>query len=393
MTNPANSAASRFVLAPFSEERVRLEARACLEACAGKVSCGFVFVSSGYLPHLEDFLEIVQLHGHVPLLVGCSGSGLTGQNCEVENAEGFSLLFLNLPDTRLHACHITQSDIERAGTGPDAWHRITRVPPDQVDAWIALTNPLSFSVEKWLSSWNSAYKGIPTLGGAASGAPRGDEIFLFHNRSAVEGAMLIGFSGGVEIQTVVSQGCRPVGEPFTITGTEGNLVTSLSAKPAYAQLQTTFDALPESDRALARGNLMVGIALSEYVDEFKTGDFLIRNLIGGDPERGALLLAARPRVGQTLQFHLRDRHVAHEQLLSLTSPPHNTPGPKPTASLLFPCSGRGSDLFGTPGHDAQLIQAAWGSHPSAGVFCNGEIGPSGGSSFIHGYTACIATFS
>jgi small ligand-binding sensory domain FIST len=202
--------------------------------------------------------------------------------------------------------------------------------------------------------------------------------------------MLLGFSGGVKIRTVVSQGCRPIGEPFTITGTEGNLVTSLSAKSAYEQLQTTFDALPEADRALARGNLMVGIALSEYVDEFKTGDFLIRNLLGGDPERGALLLAARPRVGQTLQFHLRDKQVAHEQLVALTSTSSLQP---PIASLLFPCNGRGSDLFGASGHDAQLIQAAWGQHPSAGVFCNGEIGPSGGQNFIHGYTACVATFS
>ena len=384
-----NTAASRFVLAPFSEERVRLEARACLEACGGKVSCALVFVSSDYLPHLEDFLELVQLHGHVPVLAGCSGSGLAGRNCEVESGTGFSLLFLNLPETRIHACHISQQDFERAEEKPEYWHRTTQVQPGEVDTWIALADPLSFPVETWLRSWNAAYKGVPTIGGAASGAPRGNEIFLFQNRTRVEGAVLLGFSGGVQIQTVVSQGCRPIGEPFTITGTEGNLVTSLSSKSAYSQLQTTFDALPESDRILARGNLMVGIALTEYVEAFKTGDFLIRHLLGGDPERGALLLAARPRVGQTLQFHLRDRSVAHDQLVALATPAAQHP---PIASLLFPCNGRGTDLFGEPGHDAQLLQAVWGPHPSAGVFCNGEIGPSGEKNFIHGYTACVAAF-
>ncbi len=386
----SNRSASRLVLAPYSEERVKLEAQACREACGGKVSCAFVFTTSDYLPVLEDFLELVQLHGHVPLLIGCSGSGLAGNNTEVEEAQGFSLLFLHLPNTILTPKVISPHDVDHAASSPSDWHHITGVHAQEIDAWVALADPLSFPVESWLASWNQAYPGKPTIGGAASGTPKGDEIFLFLNRQRVEGALLLGFSGGVTIHSVVSQGCRPIGEPFTVTGTERNLITSLGSKPAYAQLQATFDSLPETDRLLARGNLMVGLAISEYIDEFKTGDFLIRNLLGGDPDRGILALAAHPRVGQTLQFQLRDRHSAHEHLSQLTMQKAHC---APFASLLFACSGRGSDLFGASGHDAQTLQAALGPHDCAGLFCNGEIGPSGNHNFVHGYTACVALFS
>ena len=387
-----NSAASRLILAPYSEQTVIDAARETLAAAGGHVSCGFVFVSSDYRANLPDFLELVQLHGHVPILAGCSASSLVSTGIEAEEVSGFSLLFLHLPETKIHVVPIGASQLENSSEAPEYWQQATGVRPDQVDAWTVLADPTTFPIEPWLKQWNASYPGIPSIGGLASGGSHGDDVFLFHDRHQIEGALAIGYQGGVQIHTVVSQGCRPIGEPFTITGAEKNFVTSLGSRPAYEILQETFEALPESDKALAQGNIFAGLAMSEYVDEFKTGDFLIRNLLGADPENGVLALGAFPRVGQTLQFQLRDRRSADAELRHLVQDKAKE-SVTPFASLVFPCSGRGMGLFGSANHDSGVLSEMLGSHPSAGFFCNGEIGPVGGKNFVHGYTASVALFA
>ncbi len=387
-----NSASSRLVLAPYSEPAVIEAARQTLQSLGSQPSCGFVFASADYRPHLEDFLELVQLHAHLPVLVGSSGSGLVGTAAEAENRSGFSLLLLHLPETQVHVAEISPANAEASSKEAGYWQHVTGIAPADVDAWTVLADPLTLPVEEWLSEWNKSYPGIPTIGGAASGGQNGQDIFLFHDRHLTAGAVAIGFKGGFCMHTVVSQGCRAIGQPFTITGAERNFVTSLGSRPAYEILQETFDALPDSDKTLAQGNLFAGLAMSEYVDEFKTGDFLIRNLLGADPQHGVLALGAYPRVGQTLQFQLRDAQSADAELRHLTTDKAKE-GIAPFASLLFPCNGRGRHFFGTANHDAGLLQKVFGSHPSAGFFCNGEIGPVGGKNFIHGYTASAALFS
>jgi len=388
-----NTAASHLVLAPYSEKATVEAARHTLQAVGGHVSCAYVFASADYRPYLPDFLEIIQLHGHVPLLMGCSGSGLVGAGVEAEQASGFSLLFMDLPHTRLHPLVLSPEQVEAAEGGPaEQWHRTTGLRPEDVDAWTVLADPGNFPIEPLLAQWNTAYPGIPCVGGLSSGGREGSDIFLYQNRKLVEGALMLGFKGGLRIETLVSQGCRPVGEPFTITGADRNFVTSLGSRPAYEILQETFEQLPPEDQELAQGNLFAGLATSEYVDEFKTGDFLIRNLLGADPKQGVLALGAFPRTGQTLQFQLRDRRSADAELRQLAAD-HVAKGTKPFASLLFPCIGRGEQLFGKPHHDAQELQTMFGAHAGAGFFCNGEIGPVGGKTFIHGYTASVALFT
>jgi small ligand-binding sensory domain FIST len=341
---------------------------------------------------LSEFLELIQLHGHVPTIAGCSGTGLISSAEEAEGATGFSLLFLHLPATKLHVLALDASRMESL-EGPEAWHAAAGVSPRDVDAWIALANPLAHATESWLSEWNAAYPDIPTIGGLASGGRRGDDVFVFQDREFVESAVAIGFSGGVRLHTVVSQGCRPIGEPLTITGAEKNIITSLGSLPAYERLVETIEGLSALEKGLAaEGNLFAGLAMSEYIDEFKTGDFLVRNLLAADPDSGALAVGALPRVGQTLEFQLRDRDSANEELHRLLKL-RKRAGVKPFGSLVFSCNGRGSRLFGDLHHDAKALEEHFGAHPSAGFFCNGEIGPVGGRTYVHGYTASIALFA
>ncbi len=384
------SAGSRLHLGPFEERAVIAAAQEALADCGGQPSCGFLFVSSDWLPQIEETLDLVRLHGHTPLLVGTIGAGLIGRQKEAEGASGMSLLLVRLPETTLTPVLISAAQIE-ASTGPAYWHSQTGLASADVDAWIILANPFTPELEQWLAEWNVAYPQAPSIGGLSSGGREPGEHALLLDGQATDAAVLALALRGRNLSTIVSQGCKPVGEPFTITRAEENLVFEMGSRPAYQVLSETFNALSADEKERARGNLFAGLAASEYVADLKRGDFLVRNLLGADPDTGAVAIGARARTGQTLQYQLRDKITAHADLVELaqrSSPGHGAP----FASLVFSCNGRGQRFFEVPDHDAATLAEIFGPVPSAGFFCNGEIGPIGHASYLHGYTASVALF-
>ena len=228
------------------------------------------------------------------------------------------------------------------------------------------------------------------FGGLAGGQWENENLFVFEDGGGGrDAAGLLVQLEGVVVRGVVSQGCQPIGEPLTITKVQNDLVYAVGGRPAYDVLVEAVEGLPEAEKAEARGNIMAGLAASEYVEDFRRGDFLVRNIIGGDPQSGALRLGAVPRVGQTLQFQIRERDAADEDMRQRCAAAADHWG-APAAALLFACAGRGQGLFGVPNHDAGLMADAFGPVPLAGFFCSGEFGPVAGRNFLHGYTASAA---
>ncbi len=371
-------------IGPYSSQTVT-EAALELKASMGSPSAvAFAFVSPDYLPHIEEFCEIVRVDGHVTDVVGATGGGLIMDGVEEEDSPGFSLLALS--DAKAAPVVVTLQqrllDDEVA-----SWTDYTGVK--DVSAWIALGNPFIFDVETWLGEWNAAYPGVPCVGGLASSAhPEGEGTGVFFDGKIVD-AVAVAFAGDLRVVPVVSQGCRPIGEPLTVTKAESNVVYSLGSRPAYEALESAFEALTDGEKATAKGNLFAGLAGTEYVEDFKPGDFLIRNILGADPDTGAVVIGGIPRVGQTLQYQLRDRTSADSELKAVLRHAALESG-RPVASLLFACNGRGSRFFGNKSHDASLLEEILGQHHSAGFFCSGEIGPIGGKNCMHSYTASCA---
>jgi small ligand-binding sensory domain FIST len=196
----------------------------------------------------------------------------------------------------------------------------------------------------------------------------------------------------VGLRSVVSQGCRPIGRPFVVTKAQDNVILQLGGRPPLAVLQELWQALDERDRRLFQQGLHVGRVINEYQGDFQRGDFLIRNVIGLDRTTGALAITDRVRVGQTLQFHVRDAATADEDLHALLQLDLSAAARRPAGALLFSCNGRGSRLFDVPDHDAAALRAEAGDIPVAGFFAQGELGPVGGQNFIHGFTASVALF-
>ncbi|MEM7147481.1 MAG: FIST C-terminal domain-containing protein [Verrucomicrobiota bacterium] len=385
-----NSAASHIELTTYDEERVREAVEQCRERLGSDPDCVFCFVSSDWKRHVDDLVEVIQVHGRAGLVVGCSADGLIGTGEENESVSGLSMLFLNLPGTKVRCRVIDEGDVGE-GVTSDYWHRVTGVKEDEEGDWIVLGNPALLSAEKWLMSWNASYPDSQCFGGLASGGGE-EDLFLFSTEgSGTPAALAVHFSGGVRLQGVVSQGCRPIGEPYTITSVDDNYVVEIASQRAFDVLEEAFNSLEAEEQAGARGNIFAGIAMSEYVEEFGRGDFLVRNIIGGDPDAGVLALGTFPRVGQTLQFQLRDKDTADEDLRRACEEAQAAHG-EPFGLLLFSCTGRGVRMFGVPNHDAGVMEDVFGKVSLAGFFCNGEIGPVGNQNFLHGYTAAGVMF-
>jgi small ligand-binding sensory domain FIST len=360
---------------------------------AKTVSLGLVFMSPKFFSDAEQVLEILRLHAQIPLLVGCSGGGLVANAEELENAGGLVLALYSLPGAKLKGVRFTQDQVA-AADGEHFWPVENGIAKDQVNGWLAFVDPFHLDAESWLRSWNKDYAGVPVYGGLASGNfPEPLAQVYLDGEVFEDGGVAIAVGGNVALAGVISQGCTPIGEAWTLTHVEQNLIRNIANRPAYAVLSETVQSLPPEEQRKVQGNLHIGLVVNEYLDEFHRGDFLVRNLLGGDPNSGVLAVGALPRMGQTIQFQRRDAAAASEDLNELlTREKARLAGMEIYGGCLFCCNGRGKNLFGRPSHDSELVQTHFGPTGIVGFFCNGEIGPIGDKNFLHGFTASLALF-
>jgi small ligand-binding sensory domain FIST len=360
---------------------------------APQVSLGLVFMSPKFFPHAEQTLEILRVHAQIPLLAGCSSSGLISGAQEIESAGGLVLALYSLPSAVLRSARFTQEQIEEADR-PAYWHLQTEIPPARVNGWLVFADPFHLDSEKWLRSWNEAYPHQPIFGGMASGTfPEPLAQVYLDGEVFEDGGVAIGIGGDVTLAGVISQGCTPIGDAWTLTRVERNWIQHIGNRPAYAVLEETFQKLPAEEQRRTQGNLCIGLAVNEYLEDFHRGDFLVRNLISADPGSGALAVGALPRAGQTMQFQRRDAAAATEDMNELLARAKKKLGGATIyGGCLCCCNGRGKNLFKQPNHDTELIQQQLGPFGLAGFFGNGEIGPVGEKNFLHSYTASLALF-
>jgi small ligand-binding sensory domain FIST len=351
-----------------------------------------LFASSLYAKHFPDMLARIRQATGGAILLGCSGQAIIGQELELEDVPALSLLTLSLPNAILRPVRFTQALLEECET-PLGWRDCLGIQLDDVNAWLLFADPFRLEIEHLLDGLAGAYGECPILGGMASSSnqnARRTHVFL-NDEVFTDGGVGLAIGGPYTLFPLVSQGCEPIGETWTITGVRDNLIRTISNRPAYDMLVETFKSLPPEVQQRAQRNLLVGLAADEYLETFQRGNFLVRPLIGVERGTGALAIGALPRIGQTIQFQMRDARAADLDLTELLDQVSATLGHQlPIAGVLCSCNGRGVGLFETPNHDACAIHRQLGAFPLAGLFCNGEIGPIGARPFLHGFTASLA---
>ena len=370
------------------------EAVAAATAALGpgdRADLAVVFVSGAYgaavRPALEGLAELVPAR----MVIGTTAEGVLADATEYEGGPAVAIWLARLPGAMVAPLALEYAQTPDGGMFVGWPPELEAVWPDNATL-ILLADPFSFPVDALLQRLAEDRPGVPIIGGMASGgiAP-GSNTLVCNAGTYDSGAVGVVIGGAVRVRPVVSQGCRPIGAPLVITRAEANVIHELGGRPALERLREIYARLDATDRDLVRSSLHVGRVASEYQDAFRAGDFLVRNVVGADPESGVIAIGDLVRTGQTVQFHVRDAASAHDDLERLLASARAADG-LPAGALVFTCNGRGTRLFAGPHHDARCVQEILGPLPAAGFFAQGEIGPIGRLNCLHGFTASIALF-
>ncbi len=345
--------------------------------------------------HLFDLGRVVprlrEAFGARPTVLGASAAAVIGSHLELEERPGVAVLAAHLPGVEIRCTSVEAVDLPPLDGSPAPWRDLVGVDPQLRPDFAVVCDPFSIDHQHLLQGLDYAYPGSTVVGGLASGASGPGATALF-TRDGIErqGATVLALWGNVRIDPVVAQGCRPIGAPARITECEGQLLQALDDRPPTEVLQEVFSTLEDDDRQLAQHALHLGVVVDEMREEMGRGDFLVRNILGMHRESGVIAVGADLRQGQTVQFHVRDGRTAAADLeLLLQRYVGGRPDTEPAAVLQFSCLGRGRNLFGTANHDVESVHEALGPMPVAGFFANGEIGPVGGNTYVHGYTTVL----
>ncbi|MDX2167828.1 MAG: FIST N-terminal domain-containing protein [Deltaproteobacteria bacterium] len=371
-------------------QRAASAVRAQLGACPADLV--FAFVSAHHAAGYARLPGLIADALGGRLLIGCSAGGVIGGGREIEQRPGVALSAAFLPGVSLQPLRLTNDALPSPRAEPAAWRELIGIAADEPQL-ILLPDPFSFDAEAVIRGVDRAYPGAVTVGGIASGGRQhGENALWLADAMHLDGLVGVALSGNVALDTVVAQGCRPIGEPMFVTACERNIIRQLDGRPPLAVLQELHERLDPRDRQLARHSLFLGIVMKEDRVEYRQGDFLIRNLLGIDPQTGALAIGALVDETTVVQFHLRDADTSAQDLDAMLERYRQRAMPPARGALLFSCLGRGQFLYGHADHDTDAFRRCLGDVPLGGFFCNGEIGPVHGQTFLHGYTSSFGLF-
>lgn len=377
-----------------------------------KPDLALVFVSVAFASEYARLLPILQTHLSVAHVIGCSGSGVIGMASdgypeEVEAVPAVSLTLAHLPNVDLKTFHLEAQDLPDLDSPPERWSELIGVAPSAAPSFVLLADPFSSGTSELIQGLDFAYPGAVKVGGLAGIESFNRSSGLFCDRQLKrEGIVGVALSGEIVMEAIVAQGCRPIGDLYRVSEGDRNVMLKLeqadatehsSAQTPLDVLQNIFQSLSLEDRELAQNALFVGVAQSGFKPSLTRRDFLIRNLVGVDPRSGSIAVADKIRPGMRIQFHMRDAETSAEDLENLLRRYRverlenkvSDQGKKasPVGALLFACNGRGKGLYDEPNFDSGLFEQYIGPLPLSGFFCNGEIGPVGATTFLHGFTS------
>ena len=355
-----------------------------LEALGDAPDLAVLFVTAPHTGVLEDIARTVREVLHPGTLLGVTAVSVLSGDREVEEQPAITLWAARLGaavtpvrlDTSVPSIGIAVSGLDDDLVGDH-----------QARTLLLLADPFSMPVEGFLDAAPETYPGLRIIGGLASAArgPGGNRLVL-DDQQYTDGAIGALLPPVESLTAVVSQGCRPIGSPMTVTKSDGRIIYELAGRPALERLVELLEGLDADERALAQHGIHLGCVIDEHKVDFDRGDFLIRAVLGGDRDVGAIAVGDDVDIGATVQFQVRDAESADHDLRELLT------GQRAKGALVFTCNGRGTHLFGVPDHDAQVINAHVDGGATAGMFCAGEVGPIGDRSFLHGFTASILLF-
>ena len=369
---------------------VEAAAKVAAELRTVSIDLAVVFASGAHLAEPEATLAGVHEALAPGVLIGCGAGGVVGDGREIERGTAVAVWAAAFENGFVSTFHAEVTEVEDGVA-------VAGVPDLRgAGGAILLPDPYSFPTDAVLAEIAGRAPGVPVLGGISSARTLRGQAALFLGEQVVPGGAIGVRFDGVELLPCVSQGATPLGPDLEITSGEGRLIKELGGRPALGALRAVLDRLGEAEREMLAQGMLLGIVVegASAGGEHGHGDFLVRSVLGGDPDTGTIAVGATIEEGQVVRIHARDAASADRDLNEALALRRQALGDDaPAGALMFTCNGRGRGMFGLPDHDAGAVAARLGDIPAAGFFAAGEIGPVGGESFLHGFTATVAVFA
>jgi len=351
-----------------------------------------VFASAHFTHSIREIVQDLLAALKPGLLIGCTAEAVVSRDREIEKGPAITLVAAQMPEVGLHHFLLQPDSLDwpKLLLDEDEFHRRVGAPED-TRLFMLLGDPFSAPMDDLLQAFNQYFPGIPVVGGIASAALRPGGNTLFVNDTVTsQGVVGVAFSGALDIDVVVSQGCRPIWRPYKVVEARRNEIYNLEGRAPLAWLQDLIPTLSEEDKSLLQTGLFVGRSVKPGQELLGRGDFVIRGVMSIDQQSGAIAIGDSVMDGDMIQFHLRDAMTALEDLEMQLIPQMFRDAA--CGGLLFTCNGRGTHLYERPNGDINIIQPSIKNVPLAGFFCAGEIGPIGKMNFLHGHTATLVLF-
>ena len=344
---------------------------------ASDIRLAFLYLSDQLAGDTDRIVDYLRTHSGIPHWVGCVGMGLVSGGRETYGEPGLSVLLTPFDEQAFRLIPVLQDDTDEWLDATRAWRESTLASVGVVHG-----DPSSTPLPRTLTALSDGLQGGFLVGGLASGEQLAPQIA---DRAVGGGLSGVIFSGRVAISTGLSQGCTLIGDRHVITRGERNIIQTIDDRPALDVFKESIGDVLARDLQRVAGYIFAALPISGS----DTGDYLVRNLVGIDPDNGLLAIGDLIEPGMEIQFAKRDADSARADLEAMIEALKQRLPEPPRGGLYFSCLGRGRNQFGDQSAEMKLVQEHLPGVPLAGFYANGEIS----HNRLYGYTGVLALFS
>lgn len=337
---------------------------------------GFAYITEAVMPYAAEVLAMAREHTRVHDWVGTVGIGICATGAEYLDETAVAFMTCPLPP----GAHTVFSGTSR----PPRPGSRTESGADAAYFAIVHADPHTPDIDQLIDDMAGKVSSGYLAGGLSSS--RGATMQIA-NQVVSGGLSGVVLSSEVAVATRLTQGCAPLGGRHVVTQAERNIVVALDNRPALdvmlAALGCDLKGLRRSARDTFVGLVVPGAEASGGGD-----DYMVRNLVGIDPQNKLIAIGDAVDNGAELMFCRRDRETARGDLLRMIYDLKDDLTERPRAALYHACIGRGETMFGERGAELALIREHLGDIPLVGFFANGEIA----RNRLYGYTGVLTLF-
>ena len=368
-------------------EQAAIEAMA--QARISQADAVVVFFTVEHAPNSQSLLSTLTRVTRSDRIVGSSGAGILTGAGEIEGQHGLAVLVFasDQMQSRPFLFEPLRERDEEVGAsiaqmvGADQGSLLALFP----DTYNGQPHQLLRSLEQKLGF-------VPVVGAGSSESGTAQATYQICGEQCRSNSVAgLHLSGSFEAVIDITQGCQPITEPMVITKAEGNLIFEINDRPALEVFAKLLKGPLAEDLRRALMFIFVGLPADPDQGTISPGQYLVRNIVGLDPEKGIVGIADQVREGQSIIFTLRDGQRAREDLNQmLQRQARKLEGRTPAFGLYFNCCARGNSLYGMPGIDTAYIRQGLGDFPLLGTFGGYELAPLGAKNHLFAYTGVLA---